>query len=32
MKKPLVSNRVLVIDDKTGADNKENYVRVGKGY
>ena len=31
MKKPLVSNRVLVIDDKTGND-KENYVRVGKGF
>lgn len=31
MKKPLVSNRVLVIDDKTGS-NKENYVRVGKGF
>lgn len=31
MKKPLVSNRVLVIDDKTGTD-KENYVRVGKGF
>lgn len=32
MKKPLVSNRVLVIDDKTGTNGKENYVRVGKGF
>ncbi|MBO5475521.1 MAG: hypothetical protein J5982_03315 [Bacilli bacterium] len=32
MKKPLVSNRVLVIDDKTGTSGKENYVRVGKGF
>lgn len=31
MSKPLVSNRVLVIDDKTG-NNTENYVRVGKGF
>lgn len=32
MKKPLVSNRVLVIDDKKGTSGKENYVRVGKGF
>ncbi len=32
MSKPLVSNRVLVIDDKKGTGNKENYVRVGKGF
>lgn len=32
MKKPLVSNRVLVIDDKKGTAGKENYVRVGKGF
>ena len=32
MKKPLVSNRVLVIDDKTGTNNEANYVRVGKGF
>lgn len=32
MKKPLVSNRVLMIDDKKGTDGKENYVRVGKGF
>ena len=32
MKKPLVSNRVLVIDDKKGTAGTENYVRVGKGF
>lgn len=32
MKKPLVSNRVLVIDDKKGTSGAENYVRVGKGF
>lgn len=32
MKKPLVSNRVLVINDKKGTSGKENYVRVGKGF
>lgn len=32
MKKPLVSNRVLVIDDKKGTSGTENYVRVGKGF
>ena len=32
MKKPLVSNRVLVINDKKGTAGKENYVRVGKGF